>query len=101
MSVQACVRRSRPYVESMQLTQIQNFAIQARVAAVIGATVFDRVFSGIRFAEIDGPLLYVYARDEASAGEIEDDFSLMIADVASRILRREVELVVVLPKVLQ
>ena len=33
-------------------------------------------------------------------GEIEDDFSLMIADVASRILRREVELVVVLPKVL-
>jgi hypothetical protein len=85
----------------MQLTQIQDFAIQARVAAMIGATVFDRVFSGIRFAEIDGPLLYVYARDEASAGEIEDDFSLMIADVASRILRREVELVVVLPKVLQ
>lgn len=99
--MQACVRRSRPYVESMQLTQIQNFAIQARVAAVIGATVFDRVFSGIRFAEIDGPLLYVYARDEASAGEIEDDFSLMIADVASRILRREVDLVIVLPKVLQ
>ena len=85
----------------MQLAQIQDFAIQARVAAVIGATVFDRVFSGIRFAEMDGPLLYVYARDEASAREIEDDFSLMIADVASRILRREVELVVVLPKVLQ
>jgi hypothetical protein len=85
----------------MQLTQIQDFAIQARVASVIGATVFDRVFAGIKFAEIDGPLLYVYARDESSAGEIEDDFSLMIADVASRILRREVELVVVLPKVLQ
>lgn len=85
----------------MQLTQIQDFAIQARVAFVIGATVFDRVFTGVRFAEIDGPLLYVYARDEASAGEIEDDFSLMIADVAGRILRREVELVVVLPKVLQ
>ena len=62
---------------------------------------FDRVFAGTRFAEIDGPLLYVYARDEACAGEIEDDFSLMIADVASRILRREIELVVVLPKVLQ
>ena len=85
----------------MQLTQIQDFAIQARVASVIGATVFDRVFAGTKFAEIDGPLLYVYARDEACAGEIEDDFSLMIADVASRILRREIELVVVLPKVLQ
>jgi hypothetical protein len=85
----------------MKLSEIQDYAIQARVAAVLGATVFDRVFAGIRFAEIDGPLLYVYARNEASAGEIEDDFSLMIADVASRILRREVELVVVLPKVLQ
>ena len=47
----------------MQLTQIQDFAIQARVASVIGATVFDRVFAGTKFAEIDGPLLYVYARD--------------------------------------
>ena len=72
-------------------------AISPRVAWAFTA---ERI-SGIRFAEIDGPLLYVYARDEASAGEIEDDFSLMIADVASRILRREVELVVVLPKVLQ
>ena len=85
----------------MELNIIQDYAIQARIAAVIGATVFDRVFAGIKFAETNGPLLYVYARDEASAGEIEDDFSLMIADVASRILRREVELVVVLPKVLQ
>jgi hypothetical protein len=85
----------------MQLTQIQDFAIQARVASVIGATVFDRVFAGVSFAEIDGPLLYVYARDEASAGEIEDDFALMIAGIASRILQRDVELVVVLPKVLQ
>jgi hypothetical protein len=85
----------------MELSLTQDYAIQARVAAVIGATVFDCVFSGIRFAETDGPLLYVYAKDEQSAGEIEDDFSLLIADVASRILKREVELVVVLPKVLQ
>jgi hypothetical protein len=85
----------------MELSIVQDYAIQARVAAVIGATVFDRVFAGIRFAEADGPLLYVYARDEESSAEIEDDFSLLIADIASRILQREVELVVVLPKVLQ
>jgi hypothetical protein len=85
----------------MELSLVQDYAIQARVAAVIGAAVFDRVFAGIRFAETDGPLLYVYAKDEQSAAEIEDDFSLLIADVASRILNREVELVVVLPKVLQ
>jgi hypothetical protein len=85
----------------MELSLIQDYAIQARLAAVIGPTVFDRVFTGVKFAETDGPLLYVYASDEHSAGEIEDDFSLLIASVASRILKREVELVVVLPKVLQ
>jgi hypothetical protein len=85
----------------MKLSDIQDYAIQARVASVIGGNMFDRVFAGVRFAETDGPLLYVYSRDEESAAEIEDDFSLLIADVASRILQREVELVVVLPKVLQ
>jgi hypothetical protein len=80
---------------------IQDYAIQARVAAVLGATVFDRVFAGVRFAEIDGPLLYVYSRDEETAAEIEDDFSLLIVDVATAILKHEIELVVVLPKVLQ
>jgi hypothetical protein len=64
-------------------------------------SVFDRVFGRRQIAETDGPLLYVYSRDEQSAAEIEDDFSLLIADIASRILKREVELVVVLPRVLQ
>jgi hypothetical protein len=36
--------------------------------------VFDRVFGAVRFAESDGPLLYVYSRDEQTAAEIEDDF---------------------------
>jgi hypothetical protein len=85
----------------MELSLVQDYAIQARLAAVIGATVFDQVFAGVKFAETDGPLLYVYAKDESCAADIEDDFSLLIADVASRILKREVELVVVLPKVLQ
>lgn len=85
----------------MELTLIQDFAIQARVAGVLGARVFDQVFAGVRFAEVDGPLLYIYARDEVAAAEIEDDFALLIVDVASAILRHQVELVVVLPKVLQ
>jgi len=59
-----------------------------------------RVLAGVRFAETDGALLYVYSKDEESAAEIEDDFSLLIGDIASLILKREVGLVVVLPKVL-
>lgn len=85
----------------MELSQVQDYAIQARLAAILGGRVFYRVFAGVRFAEVDGPLLYVYARDERCAAEIEDDFSLLIADIASRILKREVELVVVLPMVTQ
>jgi hypothetical protein len=84
----------------MELTYNQDLAIQAKVAQVIGAETFDRVFVGVRFAEIDGPLLYVYARNDEAATEIEDDFSLLIANVASRILKHYVELVVVVPKVL-
>ena len=85
----------------MELTDIQNYAIQARLASVLGASEFDRVFAGVRFAEVDGPLLYVYARDEGTAAEIEDDFALLVIDVAARILKREIDVVVVLPKVLQ
>jgi hypothetical protein len=85
----------------MQLTDTQDYAIQARVAQIVGGALFDRLFGGVRFAEIDGPLLYVYAKDEECAAELEDDFSLLIVDIASRILKHEIELVVVLPKVLQ
>ncbi len=89
------------YLIGMELTEIQNLAIQARLASVLGASEFDRVFSGVRFAVADGPLLYVYARDESTAADIEDDFALLIADIASRILKQGIDVVVVLPKVLQ
>ncbi|WP_431017155.1 hypothetical protein [Bradyrhizobium pachyrhizi] len=85
----------------MDLTEIQNYAIQARMALIVGAGTFDRVSAGIHFAEIDGHLLYVHARDESTAAEIEDNFALPIAIVASQIVGREIDVVVVLPKVLQ
>jgi hypothetical protein len=85
----------------MNLSQVQDQAIQARIALIVGAKKFDRLFAGIRFDEVDGPLLYVYAKDEETAAEIEDNYALHIAIVASGILKREIEIVVVLPKVLQ
>jgi hypothetical protein len=85
----------------MQLILVQDQAIQARVALIVGAKTFDRLFAGIRFDELDGPLLYVYAKDEETASQIEDDYSLHISTIASNILGQEVEIVVVLPRVLQ
>ncbi|WP_245288992.1 hypothetical protein [Bradyrhizobium arachidis] len=62
---------------------------------------FYRVFAGVRFAEVDGPVLYVYAKDESIAAEIEEDFALVIADLATEILKQAIQVVVVLPKVFQ
>ena len=85
----------------MKLSQVEDQAIQARIALIVGATTFDRLFAGIRFDETDGPMLYAYAKNEDIAAEIEDEFSLHIATIVSRIIGREIELVVVMPKVLQ
>ncbi|HXI04733.1 MAG: hypothetical protein ACRC1G_01090 [Bradyrhizobium sp.] len=71
------------------------------MALMVGAETFDRLFAGIRFAEAEGGLLYVYARDEETAADIEDDHALDISIVASAILKQRIEVVVVLPKVLQ
>lgn len=56
----------------MKLSKVEDQAIQARIALIVGAETFDRLFAGIRFDESEGPLLYVYARNEDLAAEIEE-----------------------------
>jgi hypothetical protein len=82
----------------MQLTSVENQAITARMALIVGGETFDRLFTGVRFDELDGDLLYVYARDEESAAEIEDTFALHVSIIATEILKRKVGIVLVLPK---
>lgn len=84
----------------MKLNLIQDQAITARMALIVGAQTFDRLFSGVRFDELDGDLLFVYALDEERASEIEDSFALHISIVATQVLKRDVEIVVVLPRAL-
>lgn len=82
----------------MILTPVQDQAIAARMALVVGGVTFDRLFIGVRFDEVDGDLLYVYAKDEKTAAEMEDNFALHISIIATEILKREISLVLVLPK---
>jgi hypothetical protein len=82
----------------MHLTPIQDQAIAARMALTVGAATFDWLFAGVRFDEVDGDILYVYAKDEETAAEIEDNFALHISIVATDILKLEVGIVLVLPK---
>ncbi len=53
---------------------------------------------GVRFDEVDGDDLFVYAKDEDTAAKIEDAFALHISIIASKILGREINVVMVLPR---
>ena len=76
----------------MKLSLVQDQAIQALVAAVVGAEVFDRLFASIRFDEIDGTMLYVFAENEETAAEVEDNYSLHIATLTTYVVKKPVEL---------
>lgn len=83
---------------SMIVTEVQDQAIAARMALIVGADRFDRLFRAVRFYEVDSDILYVYARDEDAAAEMEDEFALHISIIASKILDRQINVVLVLSR---
>jgi hypothetical protein len=88
------------YFLVMNLSLTQQHAIEARMALIVGAEEYDRLFLGFQCTELEGDILFVDALDEDCAAEIEDPFSLHIAIIATEILRADVASVVVLPRVL-
>jgi hypothetical protein len=84
---------------AMHLTLVQALAIAARMALIVGAEEFDRLFLGVQFSEVDGDILFVYALDEDRAAEMEDSYALHISIIAKDILKREISIVMVLPRV--
>jgi hypothetical protein len=85
----------------MLITPVQDQAIAARMALIVGADSFDRLFRGVQFDEFDGTVLYVYALDEYRAAEIEETFALHISITAANILKREIPIVMVSPQKLK
>jgi hypothetical protein len=83
----------------MRISQAQSYAIQARLAATVGAEVFDRLFAGVHFDATESPLLYVYVKDDDIAEEVAEDYACDILLVASAILKREIHTVVLLPSI--
>jgi hypothetical protein len=84
----------------MRISLIEEQAITARMAMVVGAEEFDRLFLGIQFGEVDGDILYAYAPEADLAEELEETYSLHISIIASEILKRKIGIVMVLPRVL-
>jgi len=80
----------------MHLSDTQDHAIQALMGRLIGARVYDRLFVGVRFDEVDGGVLFLYIEDEDLAEEIELLYALEIANVAEDVLKQNIEAVMVL-----
>jgi hypothetical protein len=85
----------------MKLTEIQHQAIQARMAQIVGAENYDRLFVGVEFSEVADRMLYAFAPTEALAAEIEERFALHLSIVAGQVAGVPVEFVQVLPAELQ
>jgi hypothetical protein len=84
--------------DGVLLSTIQQQAIEARIALIVGAEQYDRLFLSFQCTELESDILFIDALDEECAAEIEDRFSLHISIIAAEILDAEVTAVVVLPR---
>lgn len=81
----------------MHLSPVQDLAIKALTANLVGAEEFDRLFLGVEFIEVEGDILFVGAPSEEIADEIEQYWEELAA-IATRVLGQPVGLVMVLPR---
>lgn len=82
------------------LTEVQSQAIMARMALIVGAETFDSLFSGVEFTEVESDILYVFAPTEDQAIGIENNFSLHLIIIATDILKHDIGIVMIMPRVL-
>ena len=80
----------------MRLSDTEDHAIQALIGRLTGALVYDRLFAGVRFDEVDEGILFLYVEDEDLADEIELLYTLEIASIAEEVLKRDIDAVMVL-----
>jgi hypothetical protein len=84
-------------VIGMKVSHSRDHAILAVLASTVSAKTFDRLFAGANVEEIDGDVLYVRARNEQCAVEIENRFAMHIASIATHVFRRRIDLVIAVP----
>jgi hypothetical protein len=77
----------------MKVGRAWDQAILAVLSSTVSGKTFDRLFAGASVDAIDGNVLYVSARNEDCAAEIEDRFALHIANIAAHVLGARVDVV--------
>jgi hypothetical protein len=82
----------------MKPTDIQQFAIQAKLSMQLGPKVFDSMFAGIEIAGLFNGEMRVLVRSEHCASVIEKNYLGTLAVIAESILKKPVKFVTVVAK---
>src|ERR1700694_5399193 len=96
--------RRRPYLwssrdcrmTSFRPTKIQQFAIEAKLNLMFGASVYDRIFLGFEVLEIVDGELRGWAPTEHGAAVIDVHYASKLAWIAETVLKRPIRRVSVL-----
>jgi hypothetical protein len=82
----------------MKPTDIQQFAIQAKLSMKLGPRVFDSIFVGFEISGLSNGEMRVLARSEYCAEVIENNYLGMLAVIVESVLKRPVKFVTVASK---
>jgi hypothetical protein len=83
---------------AMKPTEIQQFAIQAKLNMRLGPEVFDAVFLGTEIAGLSNGEMRVLARSEHCAHAIENNYLGTLAVIVESVLKRPVKFATVASK---
>jgi hypothetical protein len=72
----------------MNLAPVQDQAIHARMSLIVGSTTFDRLFDASGLMSWTGIFFTSLPRTREIAAEINDNYSIHIATIASGILKQ-------------
>jgi hypothetical protein len=82
----------------MKPTDVQQFAIQAKLSMQLGPKVFDSMFAGIEIAGLHNGEMKVLVRSEHCANVIEKHYLGTVAVVAESVLKKPVRFVTITSK---
>jgi hypothetical protein len=81
---------------SFRPTQVQQFAIEAKLNFILGANVYDSIFLGFEVLEVVGEELCGWAPTEHLAAVIDVHYAAKVAKAAETVLNRPIRKVDVL-----
>jgi hypothetical protein len=79
-------------------TEVQQFAIQAKLNMRVGGKVYDTLFAGMQIAGVLQGALRVLVRSEYCADVIEKNYIGTLAVIAESVLKKPVKSVTIVPK---